>query len=385
MKIIGVETIRIALPPRRPHRVTFDRTGIMGRYVIVRLLTDQGIAGLGEATVLPMWGGDHMRYFGESPGTTVHMVTDYLVPAILGRDPFDIEDLHAVMDRTVKGYPYAKAAIDMACYDLMGKALGVPVYRLLGGLSRPEARLAHSLGIMESAEAVAEAQAVVAEGIRTIKVKVGIDPERDVEVVRELRRSLPADTEITVDANQGYASPKLAIRTIQRMCEHGISMAEQPVEGLEAMAAVRAAVPCLIMADESAWTPHDLLEIKAKGAADVFSLYTTKPGGLFKAKKVAAVAEAAGLACNVNGSIETGVGNAANLHLVVSTAIVRLANVFPVTTLLGREQTKLAGLYYLDDIIREPFPYAKGALRVPDAPGLGIELDDARLAKYRVG
>ncbi len=384
MKITGVETIRVAIPPRRAHRVTFDRAGIMGRYVILKVLTDQGIFGLGEATVLPMWGGDHMRYFGESPGTTVHIVTDYLVPAIVGQDPFDVEAIHAIMDRAVKGYPYAKAAIDMALYDLMGKALGVPAYRLLGGLVRPEVRLAHSLGIMETKAAVDEALAVVQEGMRTIKVKVGIDPERDVEVVRELRKALSPDIEITVDANQGYPSPKAAIRTILRMCEHGISMAEQPVEGLDGMAEVRAAVPCLIMADESAWTPHDILEIKAKGAADVFSLYTTKPGGLFKAKKVAAVAEACGLACNVNGSLETGVGNAANLHLVVSTNICTLANVLPVTTLQGREQTKLAGIYYTDDIVQDPFPYADGTLRVPDRPGLGVELDEARLKTYRV-
>jgi muconate cycloisomerase len=384
MKITGVETIRVAIPPRRPHRVTFDRAGIMGRYVIVKLLTDQGIFGLGEATVLPMWGGDHMRYFGESPGTTVHIVTDYLVPAIVGQDPFDIEAIHAIMDRTVKGYPYAKAAIDMGLYDLMGKALGVPVYRLLGGLSRPEARLAHSLGIMDVREAAAEAAAAVSEGIRTIKIKVGIDPERDVKVVAEVRQAVGPEIEITVDANQGYASPKLATQTILRMCEYGISMAEQPVEGLDALAEVRAAVPCLVMADESAWTPHDILEIKARGAADVFSLYTTKPGGLFKAKKVAAVAEAAGLACNVNGSAETGVGNAANLHLVVSTGIVTLANVFPVTTIAGREQTKVAGVFYVDDIIREPFPYANGALRLPDRPGLGVELDEERVARYRV-
>jgi muconate cycloisomerase len=90
------------------------------------------------------------------------------------------------------------------------------------------------------------------------------------------------------------------------------------------------------------------------------------------------------MACNVNGSIETGVGNAANLHLVVSTGICTLANVFPVTTLKGREQTKLAGIYYLDDIITEPFPYANGALRLPDRPGLGITLDEERVAKYRV-
>ncbi len=384
MRITGVETIRVALPPRRAHRMSFERSGTMGRYVILKLLTDEGIVGLGEATVLPTWGGDHMRYFGESPGTTVHIVTEYLVPAILGQDPFDVEAIHGILDRTVKGYPYAKAAIDMALYDLMGKALGTPVYRLLGGLSRMRVRLAHSLGIMDTREAIEEAAAAVAEGIRTIKVKVGIDPERDVAVVRELRKGLPQDVELTVDANQGYPSPKVAIRTILRMCEFGIAMAEQPVEGLDAMAEVRAAVPCPIMADESAWTPQDILEIKAKGAADVFSLYTTKPGGLSKAKKVAAVAEAAGLICNVNGSLETGVGNAANLHLAASTGICTLANVLPVTNLKRKEQTKLAGVYYLDDIIREPFTYANGTLRVPDRPGLGIELDEDRLAQYRV-
>ena len=383
MRITGAETIRVSLPARRVHRMSFDMEGKMGRYVIVKVTTDEGIHGYGEATVLPMWGGDHMRYFGESPGTTVHIVNDYLLPAIKGRDPFDIEAIHAVMDRTVKGFPYAKAAVDMALYDIMGKALGVPAYQLLGGLSRREVPMAHSLGIMEVGAAVEEAAAAVKEGIRTIKVKVGIDRERDVATVRELRGALGEEIEITVDANQGYPSPKVAIQTIERMCEYGISMAEQPVEGMDGMAEVREAVPCLVMADESAWTPWDILEIRDRGAADVFSLYTTKPGGLFKAKKVAAVAEAAGMACNVNGSAETGVGNAANLHLVASTGIVTLANVFPVTTIEGKEQTKVAGAFYLDDIIAEPFKYENGNLIVPDGPGLGIEIDEERLAKYR--
>ncbi len=285
MKIASAETIRVSLPPRRAHRVTFDTEGNLGHYVILKVLTDEGVFGLGEATVLPMWGGDHMRYFGESPGTTVHIVNDYLLPAIKGRDPFDIEAIHAVMDRTVKGFPYAKAAVDMALYDIMGKALGVPAYQLLGGLSRREVPMAHSLGIMEVGAAVEEAAAAVKEGIRTIKVKVGIDRERDVATVRELRGALGEEIEITVDANQGYPSPKVAIQTIERMCEYGISMAEQPVEGMDGMAEVREAVPCLVMADESAWTPWDILEIRDRGAADVFSLYTTKPGGLFKAKE----------------------------------------------------------------------------------------------------
>lgn len=383
MKITGVETIRVDLPPRRAHRMSFDREGRLGRYVIIRVLTDEGIHGLGEATVLPMWGGDHMRYFGELPDTTVHIIQEYLIPAIAGKDPFDIEVIHTIMDRTVKGYPYAKAAIDIALYDVMGKALGVPVYRLLGGCNRTKVPLAHSLGIMDTKTAVNEALTAVEEGIRTIKVKVGIDPEQDVKMIQELRKALPHEIEITVDANQGYATPKVAVRAIRRMCEHGISMAEQPVEGLDAMAEVRAAVPCLVMADESAWTPQDILEIQIKGAADAFSLYTTKPGGLFKAKKVAAVAEATGILCNVNGSAETGVGTAANLHLVASTGIVSLSSVLPVTTLKGREQTKVAGVFYRDDIIREPFHYEEGGLRVPDSPGLGVELDEERLALYR--
>ena len=187
MRITGAETIRVSLPARRVHRMSFDMEGKMGRYVIVKVTTDEGIHGYGEATVLPTWGGDHMRYFGESPGTTVHIVNDYLLPAIKGRDPFDIEAIHAVMDRTVKGFPYAKAAVDMALYDIMGKALGVPAYQLLGGLSRREVPMAHSLGIMEVGAAVEEAAAAVKEGIRTIKVKVGMDLERDVETVQALQ------------------------------------------------------------------------------------------------------------------------------------------------------------------------------------------------------
>ena len=139
-----------------------------------------------------------------------------------------------------------------------------------------------------------------------------------------------------------------------------------------------------IMADESAWTPQDVLEIFERKAADMISVYTTKPGGLLNAKKVTAVAEAAGFPMNVNGSHETGVGNAANLHLVASTAGVTEAGVFPVTTVAGREPTRMAGKMYLDDIVTDPFEYRDGALTVPSAPGLGVALDPAKVERYRV-
>jgi muconate cycloisomerase len=331
------------------------------------------------------WGGDHGRYYGESPELTVTVVRDILGPVVVGEDPFDIERLNAAMDVAIKGYPYAKTAIDMALHDIKGKALGVPVYQLLGGLSRERVPIAHSLGIMDVGQACGEAEEAVAEGIRTIKLKVGRDPAYDVAIVREIRRVVGSEVDIVVDANQGWPTPKAAIRVIRQMEEFGVRYVEQPVDGLTGMARVAQAVDTPIMADESAWTAVDVLEIVERGAADMISMYTTKPGGLHKAKKLAAVAEAAGLPLNVNGSHETGVGNAANLHLVASTAAVTEAGVFPVTTVMGQEPTKMAGRMYEDDIVTESFRYEDGALIVPSAPGLGVELDPEKIERYRIG
>ena len=383
MKITSAEALTISLPARRPHPMAFGGESL-GRYVIVRVHTDEGISGFGEATVLLQWGGDWGRYFGESPQTTVHMVEDVLGPALAGTDPFAIELAHQTMNRAVKGYPYAKCAIDLALHDIKGKALGVPVYELLGGLARRAVPVAHSLGIIDLDTMRDEAETAVGDGVRTIKVKIGIEPDRDVEAVRAVREVVGDDVAIVVDANQGYPTPKVAIDVLRRIGEYRVRYAEQPVEGLERVARVARSVDVPIMADESAWNAHDILEIHRLEAADVISLYTTKPGGLAPAKKAAAVAEAVGFPCNVNGSAETGVGNAGNLHLAASSSCVTEACVIPVTTLEGRAQTKVAGRFYLDDIVTEPFAYEDGCLIVPERPGLGIELDEAKLEQYRV-
>ena len=383
MKITEIETIPIKLPTRRIHQWASLTTPI-GVYVIVKIITDDGWTGLGEAPVLKDWGGDYMKYYGETPQTTAHVVNDILAPAIVGQDPRAIGMIHNAMDKAIKGYPYAKAALDMALYDLSGKALDAPAYQLLGGCYRRRITVAHSIGLMEIEKAVEEALQVKAEGIKTVKLKGGQAPKRDIELVQQMRIALGPDIQITVDANQGYATPKVAVRTIKAMEEYGIQFMEQPVEGIDAMAVVAQSVDTPIMADESAWTPQDVLEIVRKKAADIISLYTTKPGGLFKAKKVAAVAEAAGLRCNVNGSVETGIGNAANLHLAASTAVASLACVVPVSTPMGKGKKGIAGIYYTDDLITAPFEYADGEIIVPDKPGLGIELDEEKLEKYRL-
>jgi muconate cycloisomerase len=383
MKIATIETIPIRLPTRRVHQWASLTTPI-GVYVIIKLHTEDGLVGLGEAPVLKDWGGDHGKYFGETPQTTMHVIHDILAPALIGQDPARFEALHALMDRAVKGYPYCKAAIDAALYDVVGKALKVPAYQLLGGLFRERVPIAHSLGLMDIDKAVEEALQAKSEGVKTIKLKCGVDPKRDVELVKQIRKAVGAELNICTDANQGYPTAKAAVKITKTMEEYNLLYMEQPVEGLDAMAEVARRVDTPIMADESAWTPQDVLEIIQKKAADVISIYTTKPGGMFKAKKVAAVAEAAGLCCNVNGSVETGVGNAANVQLAACTGVVTYGSVVPVSTPKGKGKGGIAGIYYQDDIIAEPFEYSDGDIIVSSKPGLGIELDEDKLKHYRI-
>jgi len=383
MKITQIETIPIRLPTRRVHQWASLTTPI-GVYVIIKLHTDEGLIGFGEAPVLKDWGGDHGKYFGETPQTTIHIINDILAPALAEQDPCRIEALHALMDKAVKGYPYCKAAVDAALYDVVGKKFAIPAYQLLGGLVRERVPIAHSLGLMEIDKAVDEAMQAKAEGVKTIKLKGGVEQKRDIELVRRIREAIGPELNICVDANQGYPTAKAAVKVTNAMAEYNLLYMEQPVEGIEQMAEVARRVDTPIMADESAWTPQDVIEIIQKKAADMVSIYTTKPGGMFKAKKVAAVAEAAGLKCNVNGSVETGVGNAANLHLAASTGVVTYGCVVPVSTPKGKGKGGIAGIYYQDDIIVEPFAYSDGDIVVSPKPGLGIELDEDKLKYYRI-
>lgn len=384
-KITGIETYRVSLPRRRKHTWAGNYSPPGQGYIVVKLHVGGGVVGLGEAQVLKDWGGEYGSRYGEAPQTTEVIINELLTPLLVDEDVRRIEALHIKIDRFVKGYPYAKAALDVAMHDAVGKLYGVPVYQLLGGLVRREVPIAHSLGLMEIEAAIAEAQQVVDEGIRMLKVKVGVDAPRDIELVKRLRRTVGPGIQIRVDANQGYRTWKEALRVTRAMQEFDICFMEQPVEGLEAMARVAQATDVPIMADESAWTARDVLRLIEWRAAEMISVYYTKPGGLLKAKKLLAVAETGGLRCDINGSGEMGVGNAANLHLAASSPIIDLPGTIPVTSTAETVRTKVAGHNYLDDIITEPFVYKDGCLIVPEKPGLGIELDEAKLAKYREG
>jgi muconate cycloisomerase len=379
--IANIVLHHVALPTRREHKWT-GLTEPIGGYVLVEMTDEAGLAGWGEAPVLKDWGGEFGRYFGESPGTTIHVITQYLAPAVRGCVPGQIVELHARMDRAIKGFPYAKAAVEFAAYDLAGKQCGLPVHRLLGGAIRRKIPVTHSIGLIGFAEAEREAAQVAREGIRTIKVKVGVDPDRDVEMVRRVREAVGPGIALCVDANQGYRTPGEAIRTFRRMEPHDLIYFEQPVEGIARLAEVARAIDAPVMADESAWNAHDVIEIIEKRAAQIVSIYTTKPGGLYRAMEVAAVAQAAGLICNVNGSVETGVGNLANLQLAAAAGPVVLSCVVPVSTPAEAQSGQVAGIYYKDDLIAEPMRFSDGAIDLPIGAGMGIAVDEAKVRRY---
>jgi muconate cycloisomerase len=384
VKIKRLETIVIELPRRTSYTWRSLKVPI-GKYVVLSVETDDGIVGLGEAPAILSWGGEHGRYFGEDPDTVCYLINKVIAPVIIGADPSDVKQILSKLDEEVRGYPYAKAMLESALLDIVGRVLGVPVYQLLGGAVRKTIPLCHSIGIADPADMAKEAEQVSFDGLNWMQVKIPGVPEIDLKIVSEVRRAVGDKAVIFPDVNRGYKDSKTAILSINAMRERAnIAAIEQPVEGLSAMARVAGAVDIPVIVDEGCWSAQDAMEIVRAGGADVISIYFTKSGGMLRSMNIGAVAHAAGLPVNVNGSLEGGVGNAANLHLAAALEGQMWPAIITVNTLTGREQTRVAGVFYTDDIIAEPFEYSKGHLTVPQKPGLGIELDPDKVRKYRV-
>jgi muconate cycloisomerase len=381
VKIVRVEAIPFALPLRRVFRWNgLDQD--LGNFVLVRITTDSSHVGYGEATPLATWGGEHGRHGGETLETVVTVVERVFAPWLKGRDPTEITATMADLDRLIVGHTYAKCSIDIALHDLWGKVLGMPVHRLLGGVARPSVLVAHMVGLMPLEDAIEEARAACADGFRALQIKGGGDPERDLALIRRLREVLPNEVELRLDANQGYGQVKRALNIATKLAKSGLNYLEQPVAGLWDLQAVTARTNIRIIADESCWSARDALDLARHRSADCISIYLAKAGGIHAARRVAAVAEAADLSCDVNGSIESAIGNAANLAFAIAMRCVVIPSVIPVSAPNGGHPCNVGGHYYDDDVVTQPFGFRDGALLPLDGPGLGIEVDEAKVRKY---
>ncbi len=370
MKITHIETIPVQVP-RNPHRAIRSSLGYTtaSTFVLVKVFTDEGLVGLGEVSCDPVWSGeDHV--------TSAHYINNFFAPLLIGENPTEVERLTAKIDRRIRGNPFTKSALEMALWDILGKAVGLPVYRLLGGPVREFVPTKFSVSGAEPEKAAEIAAWAVSVGFKAMKVKVGIDPESDVARVRAVREAVGQDVRLGVDANGGWL-PRMAIQTIRRLYEFNIFFAEQPVPPLDVawLADVRRHVQVPIMADESVFNLQDAMAVVRAEAADVLSVYVGKGGGIGPARKIAAVAEAAGLTCTIGSNLEMGIASAAMIHLAMATPGIG-AEEFPCDI--------ISPFYYEDDLLTEPLPIKPGEARPFEKPGLGVELDEEKVERYQV-
>jgi muconate cycloisomerase len=338
-------------------------------YVIVRVFTDDGLVGLGEATVSALWSGETSR-------SAVAAIRDLIGPALLGRDPRDITAARKEMDFLIKLNPFTKAAVEMALWDIAGKACGLPVYQLFGAKLRDTIPTKMMIGAFDVPHARALAERFLSWGFRSLKVKVGLDLAGDLARVRAVREVAGPDVALTIDANCGW-NVTTARQALEQLGPLGLLVAEQPIApgDHEALAWLRTQCGIPIMADESVFTLADAWNVLRAAAADVISIYPGKNGGIASSVEIAHVAQAACVACHVGSNLELGIGSAAMLHL---------ACVLPAIDSATYPADIIGPHYHEADLLARPLELGPEGARVPEGPGLGVELDEDQLTRYRL-
>jgi len=357
MLITRIEYVPLAIP---------TLTGRVRENLLVKVHTDEGIVGYGEG----LFGPD---FHGETQESVMGVIRK-LSSVLINEDPFNIELLEEKVSKSIKGNANAKALINMALYDIVGKKLKTPLYKLLGGKFRNKIPITYVItDSNKPKEVVEKAKRAVEKGYKVLKIKVGeTDPNIDVERVKAIRKELGSEVGIRIDANQAW-SPHEAVRIMRKISRYNPQYLEQPVPSwdLDGLAYVKRKIDTPIMADESLFSLQDALKLVEKEAVDLFNTKVLK-GGLSNLKKISAVAEAAGIHCMVGGAW-LSVSAAAGLHFAASTKSVKYSCEF------------CGEMFYGDvDIVKERVKPQDGYVELIEKPGLGVELDKEKINKLRV-
>ncbi len=368
LAVVAIEALIVDVPTVRRHKLS--QTSVTAQnYVIVRLHLANGAEGIGEAATL---GGP--RWSEESVEAIKANIDAYLAPAVLGQPADRFEALGRRMDEAAKRNTAAKAAVETALIDAVGKSLDLPAAALLGGQVRDRMPVLWTLASGDPGQETAEAEGKLAARLhRTFKVKLGAQgPEADMARMRHLVRALGDRATFIVDANQAW-DETTAARCLDVLGEIGVKLVEQPVPAWNVPALVRLrqrpGTPPLL-ADECVFDAHDMFAVAQAGAADAVSLKLVKHGGLFGTRKVAAVAEAAGIGLYGGCLLESSVGAAA--HLQVFSTFRELA--------WGCEH--FGPQILVEDLVHQPLRYADFEVHLPTGPGIGVTLDEAQLRRF---
>ena len=343
MEIVSMKWDVLEIPLRKPFKIAFETMDTY-RGVIVKICTEE-YCGYGEAAPAP-------RITGDTVESTVAALKRFK-PLIIGRNPVKIGKIMDDLNSSLLGTPSAKAAIDFALYDILAQKLEVPLKDILGG-KKDKIETSLTVDIGDLNYTLQHARKLLDAGAKVLKVKIGLNPDEDIERVRAIRKM--TDAKIRVDGNQGY-SLKRAMKVLREIEKFEIEFAEQPIPASEIdnLKILRESVDMPIIADESVHNSLDVLRLIGK--VDGINIKLMKSGGIYEAMKMASIARAAGMKIMVGCMIETKVGITAGTHFALG---------------IGADYADLDGYW---DLTKQPYlgvEYRDGYNYVPDKPGLGV-------------
>jgi L-alanine-DL-glutamate epimerase-like enolase superfamily enzyme len=360
-----VEAIPYRIPMRKPLAFASGSVSQMD-HVLLRITTDTGIVGIADIPPRPYT-------YGETQGGVVALLTTLFSDVLVGADPFDRNRIHAGLARTV-GNHATKGGVDIALWDIMGTALGMPVHRLLGGYT-DRVRVSHMVGFSSGEEMLAEAEKYRdSYGIQVFKVKVGRHPlNLDIDACRILRDGLGPDVELYLDANRGWSAVE-AGEVLARVGDLGFTFFEEPCDAHEVLGRRRlvANSPIPVVADESAPTLGDAARELTTGGATALSIKTARTG-FSESQKILGLAEGLGIEVIMGNQIDSQIG---------STATVTFGAAFRHASRRAAELSNFLDMS--DDLVAEPLVISEGTIAAPTVPGVGVTIDADKLAHYRL-
>ncbi|MCK6451353.1 MAG: cycloisomerase [Alphaproteobacteria bacterium] len=365
-----VTAMRVRVVENRMRMTRSQGSGSMSgklRRVIVRIDTDGGIRGYGEAAPWTVFSGTV-----EAAAAALHV---HLRPLVIGREIGRIAAIVEAADTALHGHPEAKAALEMALFDASGKALGVPIHALMGGAVCTTIPLSFSLANPDLDADLTLATDMAGSGINIFKVKTGfLDHRTDMHRLERIRAKLGDATDLRIDYNQALA-PISALSRLRAMEQFDLTFIEQPIPARypRAMAALTDALDTPILADESVFSPEDALAAAQCGLADGVSIKLMKSGGMLKARAIAAIATAAGMPCYGGTLWEGAIGLTAAAHLIAATPAFTLGCEFYMPRYVFLPEQAEAAMTIRD-----------GQIVVPTGPGLGIAIDEDILDRITV-
>lgn len=363
MKITEIEVFAIRLPLIDPFIISYGSYDDMPS-VIVKITTDNGYIGYGEGVA-----DEHVT--AESWESVFQVIKNTLAPKLIGENPMNMERIHDVMNKQIFMAPTAKAAIDIACFDVVGKALGVPAYVLLGGRYHEKFPITHVLSIGDPEKMANEAEERVKQGYKSFKMKVGTNVFEDVARIKAVKERVGEDIAIRIDVNQGWQNSANTLLALEQLSGLAIDWLEQPVVAtdIDAMVEIKSKSSIPVMIDEGLRGFPEMREIIAKHAAHKVNIKLMKCGGMYPAAKLANMAEMAGIDCQVGSMVESSVGSAAGFHVAFSKKFIT--------------SVELTGpLKFSKDIgnLKYEIPF----IQLNEKPGLGVDVDEDVLQELTV-